>query len=121
MHPVTQKELAKGREAALVGPIHTVESEGFVDASCRGNVFKLAQHKALKSVATGDLTFDERVVLHRVERSSHTEIDQNNNDDLISHKVFSRSFCRSQLLHKSVNLSFTITNIKKQSMDLCGN
>ena len=30
----------------------------------------------------------------------------------ISHKVFLKSFCRSQLPHKSVNLSSTITNIK---------
>ena len=29
--------------------------------------------------------------------------------------------CRSQLPHKSVNLSFTITNIKNKSTDLCGN
>ena len=29
---------------------------------------------------------------------------------IVSHKVFSKSFCRSQLLRKSVNLSITITN-----------
>ena len=31
------------------------------------------------------------------------------------------SFCRCQLPHKSVNLSFTITNIKNTLTDLCGN
>ena len=39
----------------------------------------------------------------------------------ISHKVFLKSFCRSELPHKSVNLSFTITNIKNKLADLCGN
>ena len=39
----------------------------------------------------------------------------------ISHQVFSRSFCRGQLPYESVNLSFTITNIKKKLTDLCGN
>jgi len=32
---------------------------------------------------------------------------------IISHKMFSKSFGRSQLPHKSVNLSFAITNVKK--------
>ena len=39
----------------------------------------------------------------------------------ISHKVFLRSFRRSQLPHKSVNLFFTITNVKYKLTDLCGN
>ena len=39
--------------------------------------------------------------------------------DLISHKVFMKPFCRSQLPHKSVNLSFTITNIKNKLTDFC--
>ena len=39
----------------------------------------------------------------------------------ISHQVFLKSFCRSQLPHKSVRLSFTITDIKNKLMDLCGN
>ena len=39
----------------------------------------------------------------------------------ISHKVFLKSFCRSQFPHKSVNLSFIITNIKNKLTDLCGN
>ena len=30
-------------------------------------------------------------------------------------------FCRSQLPHKSVNLSFTITNMQNKLTDLCGN
>ena len=33
---------------------------------------------------------------------------------LNSHQVLSKSFCRSQLTHSSVNLSFTITNIKNK-------
>jgi len=39
--------------------------------------------------------------------------------NVISHTVFLKSFCRSQLPHKSVNLSFTITNIKNKLTDLC--
>ena len=41
--------------------------------------------------------------------------------NLISHEVFFKSFCRSQLHQKSVNLSFSITNIKKRLTDLCRN
>jgi len=44
-----------------------------------------------------------------------------NATNLISHKEFLQSFCRSQLPHKSVNLSFTITNINNKLTDLCGN
>ena len=42
-------------------------------------------------------------------------------NNLISHKVFFKSFCRSQLHHKSVNLSFTIASIKNKLTDFCGN
>ena len=34
---------------------------------------------------------------------------------------FCKSFCKSQFPHKSVNLSFIITNIKSQLTDVCGN
>ena len=34
---------------------------------------------------------------------------------------FKKSFCRIQLPHKSVNVSFTITNIENKLTDLCGN
>ena len=36
---------------------------------------------------------------------------------LISQKVFFKSFCRSQLPHKSVNLSFILTNMKNEEYD----
>ena len=36
-------------------------------------------------------------------------------------KVFSKPFRRSQLPHKSVNLSFTITRIKNKLTEICGN
>ena len=39
---------------------------------------------------------------------------------LISNQVFSKSFCRSQLPQKSVNLSFTVTNTKNTLKDVCG-
>ena len=39
----------------------------------------------------------------------------------ISQKVFINSFCKSHFLHKSVNLSFIITNMKNKLKDLCGN
>ena len=39
----------------------------------------------------------------------------------ISHRVFVKSFFISQLSHKSVNLSFPITNIKNELTNLCGN
>ena len=35
------------------------------------------------------------------------------------HKVFLKSFSKSQLPHKSVKLSFTLTNIKNKMTDLC--
>ena len=43
--------------------------------------------------------------------------------NLTSHKVFWKSFCRSRLPHKSINLSFTITNenIENKLTDLCAN
>jgi len=34
---------------------------------------------------------------------------------------FLKSLCRSQLLHESVNLSFTLTNMKNKLTDSCGN
>jgi hypothetical protein len=42
-------------------------------------------------------------------------------DKLILHKVFLKLFCPGQLPHQSVCLSFTITNIKNKSTDLCKN
>ena len=41
--------------------------------------------------------------------------------ELISRKVFSQSVCKSQLPHKSANLSFTVTNIKNKLTGLCEN
>ena len=32
---------------------------------------------------------------------------------MISQKVFIKSFCKSQIPHKSVNLSFIVTNIQR--------
>ena len=40
---------------------------------------------------------------------------------LISHKVFFKSFCKIQIPHKSVNLSFAVDNMKNKLTDLCGN
>ena len=42
-------------------------------------------------------------------------------DDFISQNLFVKSFCKSQFPHKSVNLSFSITNVKNKFTDLCGN
>ena len=41
--------------------------------------------------------------------------------DFISQRVLKVVLCRSQPPHNSVNLSLTITNIKKKLTDLCGN
>ena len=38
--------------------------------------------------------------------------------DVISQKVFVKSFCKSRLPYKSVNLSLVITNIKNNLTDL---
>ena len=46
---------------------HTVEYRGFILPEIRGNVTKFAPQKALKFIARGKLTFDERVVVQRVE------------------------------------------------------
>ena len=40
---------------------------------------------------------------------------------MISKKVFMKSICKSQFPQKNVNLSFSITKIKNQLTDLCGN
>ena len=45
---------------------HTVEYECFVRSNFEGDVTKFAPHQALKSSACDKLTFDERVVLHRM-------------------------------------------------------
>ena len=42
-------------------------------------------------------------------------------DYCISHKVFIKSSCKSQLPQISVNSSFIITNMRNQLTDLCGN
>jgi len=44
-------------------------------------------------------------------------------DNLISQRVFSKSFCKRQFPHKFVNLFFVlvIVKIKDQSTILCGN
>jgi len=40
---------------------------------------------------------------------------------LISQKVFIKFFCKSQFPHKSVNISFIITNMKNEFTNLCRN
>jgi len=40
---------------------------------------------------------------------------------LFSQKVFIKLFYKSQFPHKSVNLSFIITDTKNKVTDLCGN
>jgi len=40
---------------------------------------------------------------------------------VISHKVFFKSFCRSELPHKSFNVSFYIANMTNTLTNLCGN
>ena len=40
---------------------------------------------------------------------------------LFTHKVFIKSFGKSQFPYKMVNLSAIITNTKNKSTDLCGN
>ena len=40
---------------------------------------------------------------------------------LISQKVSIKSFCKSQFPHTSVNLSFSVTDVKDTLIDLCGN
>ena len=52
--------------------------------------------------------------------SRAADLDDDDDDGLISHTAFLRSFCRSHLPHKSVILSFTITIIKNNLTDLCG-
>jgi len=42
-------------------------------------------------------------------------------EGFISNTVFFKSFCRSRLPQKSVNLSFAIAGMKNKLTDLCGN
>jgi hypothetical protein len=44
-----------------------------------------------------------------------------NSPVFISDKAFLKSYCRSQLPHESVNLSFTVANIRNNFTNLCGN
>ena len=41
--------------------------------------------------------------------------------ELIRHKVFIKSFCKSQFPHKSVDLSFILVIIQDKLTSLCGN
>ena len=43
-----------------------MEYSGFAPIDSEGNVTKFAPHKALKSIVCSKLTFDGRVVAHRV-------------------------------------------------------
>jgi len=58
------------------------------------------------------------VPLYSVEPHSSCDVCLRSN--LISHEVFSKSFRRSQLPHKSVNVSLTITIIKNEVTDFFG-
>ena len=42
-----------------------MEYESFVASNLAGHVTKFAPHKAVKLIASGSLTFDEKAVLHR--------------------------------------------------------
>ena len=64
--------------------------------------------------ATGDID----VVQPAYEVRSHPRLPHSY---FISQKVFIESFCRSLFPHKSVNVSFTPSNIKNKSTDWCGN
>jgi len=50
--------------------------------------------------------------------NGHIDIIHRDMSTLISHQVLLKSFCRSQLFHESVNLSFTFTSIKHKFTDL---
>ena len=81
------------------------------------------------------LTFDERVVLHRVKgyrlakptRVFCSELLERGllkvvcPCTLISQKVFITSLCKSQFPHKSVNLFFILVIVKDRLTDLSGN
>ena len=45
---------------------------------------------------------------------------QRNFRNLVSHEVFSSSFCKSQFLHKSVNLFFILVTVEDTLTDLWG-
>ena len=42
-------------------------------------------------------------------------------EDIMSQKVFIKSFCKSQFPHKFVNLFFILVMMKDKLMDSCGN
>ena len=56
----------RSHEGAALLTIHSVEFKGFVASNFVGYVTKFTPHKDLKLIASGKLTFDERVVLHCV-------------------------------------------------------
>jgi len=55
-----------------------------------------------------------------VDESEHHQLHADVGVSVLS-QLFIKSFCRSQLPHRSVNLSFNITDIKNKFTDLYGN
>ena len=62
---------------------------------------------------------DYRPLLYGVE--THTKRPDPQRSKLISQKLLTRSFCKSQLPHTSVNLFFTLVILKDKLTTLCGN
>ena len=74
----------------------------------RVDIMSVLHHVDLMSFSSSSITVERHVVV-RVPNV------------FMSHKVFLKTFGRSQLHHKSVNLSFTITNMKNKLTEFCGN
>ena len=67
------------------------------------------------------LKIGRRVALRDEEQRGVLVARQDQEAGFISHNVFVKSFCISQLPHKSDDSFFTITNIKNEFADLRGN
>jgi len=71
-----------------------------------------ASHKTLDLILCCTLTFDEKVVTHRVHERNYIFILQ---------RVSMKSFGKDQFPHKSIDLFFILVMIKNKLMDFCGN
>ena len=116
--------VASPLEARQIRIIKSVLSKSPYDLPCSGVWSRPARIPGSRLRDKHELdnpTFSIRTVLVSSFRLLAERCSANHSSHFISHKVFSKSFCKSQLLHRFVNLFFTITNLKNTFSDLCGN
>jgi len=74
--------------------------------------------RSMCGAGAGCLAINYQSLRPRLSRLQRTVL---SGSELISQRVSTKSFCTNQFPHKSVNVSFVITNINNELTDLCGN